>query len=266
MVSNNIFKITILIYVINLITSLLINNNEYLLDNSLIIKICVKAILIFALIIAISKSKRYFKIWNYNLYFLLVGFLLLYLAITSKTIQLKDSNLELYSYEHLLFLFSCIITGVFEELLFRVFLFNGIIKSKLSSKKNEILVKSILWTSLLFGIAHISNLLNPNYHIYSVISQIIIAFGLGLLFQSLYIRFKNISILIILHSIINYFGAFNSKLLKDGNDLTNDIYTFSEFKETIIIFVFFLIFIVIPLSYLTIKRELKHGITLYKKI
>ncbi|MFS4416107.1 lysostaphin resistance A-like protein [Maribacter sp. 2307ULW6-5] len=253
-----------LIYLVHLATSLILSYDVIPSYHDTAIKTVVKLLLVVVLAVAISRCILYVGLWQYNWVFLVLGLLLFYLAIMYKTTSTKEPGMYLDQYAHYFFLFWCVLTAVFEELLFRVFLFNGILRSFKYQKKKGALLGAMLWTSVLFGLAHISNFFESDHHPYSVTSKIIIAFGLGLLFQSVYVRFKNLSIIVMLHAIINYLGGFKGKVLAHVNDPKENIYTFSEFVETLTVALMFLIVLVAPIVYLTVRRELRSGMRTFK--
>ncbi len=82
-----------------------------------------------------------------------------------------------------------------EELIFRGYILNLLIKNKLSVKKG-ILISAVLFSSL-----HLLNILR--YEIWALLNQLIFAFFVGLLFGALFILTKNIMIPTIMHFIFN---------------------------------------------------------------
>lgn len=104
------------------------------------------------------------------------------------------------------YLLSCIFisftTGLFEEVLVRVYAFNAL-KENYKNDNNQI-KKAILYSSLIFGFAHVVNLEGFGLeNILSCISGIITAIIIGVYFACIYHQTKNIWPAIILHTLID---------------------------------------------------------------
>lgn len=99
-------------------------------------------------------------------------------------------------------------------------------------EKNS-LILTIVSTSMLFGLAHLSNLFNPDFDILSVINQILFAISIGLFLQSLYIRTRSLILIICIQALINYFGTYKSVLLKPVENIDGD-YNLNDFISTFI--------------------------------
>ena len=95
--------------------------------------------------------------------------------------------------------------GVAEELSIRGFLQSYFIKNFGTSKKA--IVQSIFAAALFFGLIH---LLNFDKGIYGELSQVFFALFIGLLFGVLLVITKRIYPLIILHTIIDFFGKLDA--------------------------------------------------------
>jgi len=194
---------------------------------------------------------------NNKFFFLYVLFSVVILinsyAFVGRELLFLDNDID--DYKNLLFLFSCLSVAVFEELLFRVFIFNFIYES-LKEKYN--LFRIVLITSLLFGFAHFTNFLNSDYETLSVINQILLAFGLGTLLQSLYIRLRSIIPVVLIHTWLNYFGMYKNKLVPQKVNKSVEILettsAWSEFVSTFVSISIIIILVIIPLSYLLIKN------------
>lgn len=87
----------------------------------------------------------------------------------------------------------CLCIGFFEESLFRNIIFK-ILDTR----------KAIWISSLLFGLIHIGNLTVSINTPISVITQVIYAFMMGVLFQAIYNRTKNIYSVIFIHAVIDF--------------------------------------------------------------
>lgn len=163
----------------------------------------------------------------------------------------KPDTIEVY-----LFLVSNFCVALFEEYFFRVFIY----LSLLAYFGNKNIIKAILSTSIVFGLAHLSNLFSNGIVSISVIVQIVFAFGIGLILQSVFVRSKNIFLPIAIHTAINYFGTIQSKFTDAEKVVTYDL---SGFYFSMIMMIFFVIFFAIPLSYLLIKpvvRDLQSNV------
>lgn len=209
-------------------------------SNYYLAKIGTKLLLITITIVLIWQQLRTSKVLKHSVFIIPIVLVLLYLAYNS-----VDSNLEdIPRLNNILFLTSCVSVALFEEFFFRIYLYNGISKHF----KNKSLYKNILLTSLLFGLAHAVGFFKTDVVKITVLVQIVLAFGLGVLFQTLLIRFKNIALVVGLHAIINYLGAYKSKLLLQEQTETyvfNDFLMSMAFAIVIVIFIltfsFFLI-------------------------
>ena len=93
-------------------------------------------------------------------------------------------------------LMTSIISGFAEELIFRKLL----LTSALKRWGNEKYMKSILFVAILFGLVHLSNLLQ-GATIPSTITQIVSAILLGVFFGLIYYHTKNFLFVAILHTV-----------------------------------------------------------------
>lgn len=95
-----------------------------------------------------------------------------------------------------------LLVGIFEEVLYRGLILNSMI-TRFGYNKAGI-VKSIILSSLIFGLGHFANLVMfPNLVIRTA-SQIICASLNGILFASIYVRCKNIWAVAILHAVYDW--------------------------------------------------------------
>lgn len=132
-----------------------------------------------------------------------IVFVRLYYNVSSKSVELKLDidycKLTFYS----LLNFSI---GLFEEFYFRLFVF-----SLLCSFYKKNLFKISILTSLLFAIVHLNNLLLNSYTLSDVLFQVFFAFSIGMLFQVLFINYKNIYIPVLIHFFIDFNSNFSEK-------------------------------------------------------
>jgi membrane protease YdiL (CAAX protease family) len=97
-------------------------------------------------------------------------------------------------------------TGFFEEILFRAILINTIIYIFYGNKKK--IYYAIIISSVLFGLCHLTNLINRPKILIGIISQIIYATTTGALYSIVYIKYKNIWSIIIIHALFNLMSMF----------------------------------------------------------
>lgn len=163
--------------------------------------------LILILLVAIKIEKTRFLLWSETKrkwYFYIISVITIFavtVIIATFTpiifklvnIQVKQDVLEsvanFYCSDKLLMIFGCITAGVVEE-----FIYRGYLMPRL-----EIIFKHgwvvIILSSILFGLAHISNL--------SVVG-VIVPTLIGLVFSFHYYKYKNILTLIIVHFLIDF--------------------------------------------------------------
>lgn len=215
-----------------------------------------KLILLSVMIQFIKKEKKDIPvIFKNSSIFLLIIFVGTYLSYSNseKIITLNGTDINLYL--HVIFLFKCFVTGFFEETLFRVLLFNSILKSHFFLNKNTIF-RSYIATSIIFGLVHLINLSSLDF--FSVLNQILLAFGLGMIFQMLLTKYNNILFIASLHSLINYFGTRNAVLLHFKRTTDLEIFSNYEVFLNLAIFIFFDFIIIIYLRYF-IKGQMDDG-------
>jgi membrane protease YdiL (CAAX protease family) len=179
----------------------------------------------------------------------IISIILIYLSLDTLQSEIKTTiNFN----TNLLFLMYCLAVAFFEELFFRVFIFNYL--KEIGYKY----FKLIIISSLIFGFAHFINFFNDDYQKYSVINQIVFAFGIGVLLQSIYVKFRSITICIMIHALINYYGSYKSRLVNYNNSIESinleSVYSFNDFISTFLSLILILFIIVLPISYLLRKN------------
>lgn len=97
-----------------------------------------------------------------------------------------------------------IFVGFSEESLFR-----GVI---LTTLKRYGTIIAVLFSSLLFSLVHITNLM-AGFSLNYILTQLYVAFSLGVLFAALRIRTGTIWLVILLHSLIDFLGLITKDLL-----------------------------------------------------
>jgi membrane protease YdiL (CAAX protease family) len=109
-----------------------------------------------------------------------------------------------WAYRIISFIFQMLSIGLLEEILCRGIILN-ILRNKLKNRKNGTLL-AIIISSLIFGFAHLMNLINRPELLWGIISQIFYSIIIGICYAIIYIKFNNIIVVIILHSLFNGIG------------------------------------------------------------
>lgn len=173
-----------------------------------------------------DKKKKFLKSVSYGFPMLIIAGISLIGSLSS----LDGFNLG--NFINLLLL--TIFIGIAEEFLCRGWLQNEFIERYGDSKKHIIL--SILFSSLIFGLIHFSNML-AGQDLLTTIVQVIQATSAGLLLGSIYYKTKNIWAVIFLHGMYDFclmLGDLN--LIKDCtfNTPTNGIILYNMFSTIIL--------------------------------
>jgi membrane protease YdiL (CAAX protease family) len=95
--------------------------------------------------------------------------------------------------------------------LFRGILLNTIIYKFDKNKKGT--RYAIIISSVLFGLSHLANLINRPYILMGTISQVVYTTIIGILYSTVYIKYRNIWSVIIIHALFNLIGIFPLILL-----------------------------------------------------
>lgn len=183
---------------------------------------------------------------------------LLFLSFDFVSNQISTSGEGLTIWDNFTYLAYSLSVGIFEELYFRVLIFSLLLYS--FQGKKYVYLKSIIGTSVIFGLAHIINYFTKDYHIYSSIIQILAGIGLGILFQTILLRFKNIILVIVLHGLFDYLGVYKRFLYFYKNLNVNEVssnYPFEVFLQSLLTISVLLIVFVLPISYLLYRSFLK---------
>lgn len=193
------FKLILWTFTLNLIFKLIIQNiSNY---NSTVLFIVSRFLLVIFVLFIWCKLKK--NRFDYNvvkskkwLIFSIVLIVICFSIVTKETNQLEVNG-------YYLLLLECLSVGFLEELLFRYIVFDYFL---LKTKKYK---KSILTTSLIFALFHVSNLFSGS-SIYSIINQIEFAFIIGLILQLVFIKTNNLVIISSIHGLINFLGSNSS--------------------------------------------------------
>jgi membrane protease YdiL (CAAX protease family) len=109
-------------------------------------------------------------------------------------------------------IFQMLSIAFFEEIFFRGILLNTIIY-RFGGKKRGIYY-AIIISSVLFGLAHLTNLINRPYLLMGTISQVVYATTIGMLYSTVYVKYKNIWSIIIIHALFNLTSIFPFTFLR----------------------------------------------------
>ncbi|MET1260508.1 CPBP family intramembrane glutamic endopeptidase [Flagellimonas sp. DF-77] len=146
--------------------------------------------------------------------------------------------------EHGYFFLSCLLVGLFEELLFRVFVFDSVFKA-VGAIRNRLLI-AVVCTALIFGVAHFSNLFHADTNPLAIVNQALFAFSIGILLQYILIRTQQLPVVVSIHAGINYLGAFQRELLETVTP--KDMYTLQDFWVSSLLCLCLFMVIIIPIS------------------
>jgi len=106
--------------------------------------------------------------------------------------------------ETLLYILSMFCVGFLEEMIFRGFLFQAMMKDDVKS--------AIIVSSVTFGIGHIVNLMNGSgAELLPTLLQVIYAIAIGFTFVMIYYKTKSLVPCIITHGIFNAISAFSNE-------------------------------------------------------
>ncbi len=145
------------------------------------------------------------------LYFLLLG------PIEYYILGYQFSAIE--TVDVLILLFSSLTVGLSEEVIFRGLVLPNLIKG---SSSDQPLIVPILTASLLFGVLHFLNLLQPDKHFHLVLSQVLYATMFGVAFGIILLRTGSLFGLGLLHGLINFSSNWDDlpgAVEPDGVDL-----------------------------------------------
>lgn len=172
-------------------------------------RIFISAILICILIIIIDKLQiphSYFSFIDRTAYiYYLPAIIYVFLATGGFNDIFLVSCSTFTSDKSLLYGLRALSGGLFEEILFRGVIF-GILLNKCYDSKYGVL-KSVIISSLIFGLAHIANIwTQPEASTKEVLIQVYAASCLGVMYCATYLKTRSIIVLAVLHCISNYFS------------------------------------------------------------
>ncbi len=137
---------------------------------------------------------------------ILTGILMLFIVIGNVAVAIDDLSeypmIMPSLYLIIMVIIEQIFVGIFEE-----FLFRGLILNILLEKTKRLQYKGMIWSllisSILFGATHILNLFDNPEEINSTTVQTVGAIFIGVFLGALYLRFKNIWVVVFYHTLID---------------------------------------------------------------
>lgn len=136
--------------------------------------------------------------------------LVLFSCVVYTKFDISYYKLEFFQNKKTWELLITILAGVFiEELLFRIIVFFNILSSFPNNSK--VILRSILYSNIIFGGIHIINFFTLDFDLYSTIAQVFGAFSIGVLFSVVFLKSENIYVAIIIHFLINFNTALSKK-------------------------------------------------------
>lgn len=241
--------ISIYIQVANLLTISVVNFFQF--EHDYYISFISK-LLFFIITIYILKREPFinFKMVFKKLFLsIFIILLLVYFSLKSTLTEINNLNLNINNFQLIGYFIKNLTTGFVEEFFIRLLLFGYICYA---FYKKSLFFK-VLLTSLIFGLIHISNFIAGKMDIYSVLTQIKFAFVIGVLFQIIFLRTKNILLISVLHGLVNFFGMKHQILYKTEKLLTEN-YSLSESYISSLFTMFVFAIVVIPLAYFYLKH------------
>jgi membrane protease YdiL (CAAX protease family) len=168
--------------------------------------------IVVALIIIVSLFLKKFKYFGFKAENLLKGLLYslpiilggIYTFILSYFNVRNSRLITPHTFRVVSFIFQMLSIGLLEEVLCRGIILN-MLRSKLKNRKNGTLL-AIIISSLMFGFAHLINLINRPELLWGIIAQIFYSTIMGMCSAIIYIKFNNILVVIIEHSIFDAMG------------------------------------------------------------
>ena len=99
------------------------------------------------------------------------------------------------------FLIWMFLIGIFEEFFIRGLVLENMLRKWGSTKKG--IYKAAVFSSILFGVAHICNLIETPQLIIATLTQVFYAIFIGIFFAGIYIRSRNLGVVIIYHAMFD---------------------------------------------------------------
>lgn len=138
-----------------------------------------------------------------SIYIVIAGGIFCALSIS----QLGKEELANFQLDICIYLLcTCVMTGIFEEVVFRGLIQNMICEIGKNKEKQEEMCVFI--ASIIFGMTHILNLIEKPYFVLGTFTQIIYTFCVGVLLGATYWKTRSLLLVIVLHSLFNFLGQF----------------------------------------------------------
>lgn len=177
----------------------------------------------------------------------------LYFSFLSSVIPFIGKKADFYIIRLVLLFIFCLCIGIIEEILFRGIIFRILI---LDNSKTSLFM-SVALSSILFGMMHLGNLTMNEKMLVTVTTQVVYTEFLGVLFAALYLRFKSLTGIIILHTLIDFISYY-PKIFDMGVSSVNDVFDISLNAAAVTISVFLpSLFLSIIILYLFCKKYYK---------
>lgn len=192
----------------------------YLNDHEILSDIIIRSVLIIILLfivrflgltsfVGLRKNGKF--IYNNRLVLALAILAFLFVILnSSRLVGIEKSLLSL-------FLYSCLLVGFFEEIWIRGIILPLLIKGNQDSERRFFV--GVLFSSFIFSILHYLNLFNDANNFADITSQVLFAFGVGIVFGALTLRIGNILPTSIFHGVFNFSFGLN-RILDIGNTET----------------------------------------------
>lgn len=107
----------------------------------------------------------------------------------------------------------CLLVGLAEEYIFR-----GILMGLFLNLTRNNLFGSVIGSSICFGLIHMMNLTSLPFAYVSV--QVIFAAAIGILFGTIYLKTRNLGIVVALHALRDMFPMFSDKMVAEMSKTT----------------------------------------------
>lgn len=188
------------------------------LNSSIILRTFILLLLIIGIFRLGFQTFNGFESWYHAKHFQAWFGLLLFCGLifsTNYTLFIETDSVTL-----VLFIFSNILIGLTEEFIFR----GTILPLFIMYFKNKkyVLAISILFSSLLFGIGHYSNIFSQSMSFEIATNQVLMASIFGLILGVIILRTKNLIFVSILHGVLNI-GLSSGRLRVENSQATDDI-------------------------------------------
>jgi len=139
----------------------------------------------------------------------------------------------------------CLLVGLAEEYIFR-----GLLISLFLKIFHENVFGAVIGSSIMFGLLHLINLraLPIGY----VSAQVIFAAAIGIIFGAIYVKTRNLGIVILLHSLRDMFPMFSNKMMAQASKTT---FSMVSLYVMVIFLMIALLIAYIQLQNFEIKKE-----------